>query len=132
MTKVITRVLPWRVMPGHSAGVQDHAAQGDWLVTAGMDQTVALWYLPDVEQDTLAPLEPALKLFVSSDNEWVVWSASGYYAASLHGDRYVGYHVNQGRAPGGAVLPPAIVSSNSSIAPTSSAPSWWTAARSAH
>jgi WD40 repeat protein len=88
--------LPWRVMPGHSAGIQDHAAQGDWLVTAGMDQTVALWYLPDVEQDTLAPLEPALKLFVSSDNEWVVWSASGYYAASLHGDRYVGYHVNQG------------------------------------
>ena len=88
--------LPWRTLPGHSAAVQDHAAQGNWLVTAGMDQTIALWYLPDVAQDTQMPLEPALKLFVSSDNEWVAWSASGYYAASLHGDRYVGYHVNQG------------------------------------
>ncbi|HEY3341001.1 MAG TPA: caspase family protein, partial [Anaerolineae bacterium] len=90
------RSMPWRVMPGHTAAVQDLAAQGEWLVTAGMDQTIALWYLPDVERDTLEPLEPALRLFVSNDNEWVVWSASGYYAASQHGDRYVGYHVNQG------------------------------------
>ena len=88
--------LPWRIMPGHSAAVQDHAALGDWLVTAGMDQTIALWHLADVERETMESLEPALRLFVSSDNEWVIWSASGYYAASLKGDRYVGYHVNQG------------------------------------
>ena len=41
-------------------------------------------------------LYPALNLFVGSDDEWVIWSNSGYYNASQRGDRRFGYHLNRG------------------------------------
>lgn len=39
---------------------------------------------------------PDLSLFVGTDDEWVVFSRSGYYDASPRGDRHFGYHVNRG------------------------------------
>ncbi|MFA6144230.1 MAG: caspase family protein [Sulfurimonas sp.] len=39
---------------------------------------------------------PKLSLFVGTDDEWVMWSPSGYYASSPKGDRYIGWHINQG------------------------------------
>jgi hypothetical protein len=87
---------PKRLLIGHAQRVLDHAACGRWLVTTGADQIIRLWYLPDVEQDVMMDLEPALNLFVGSDDEWVIWSKSGYYRASQYGDRYLGYHVNRG------------------------------------
>ena len=88
--------LPWRLLVGHTARVLDHAICGKWLVTAGADQVIRLWYLEDVEQDVITDLEPALNLFVGADDEWVLWSKSGYYIASQNGDRYLGYHINRG------------------------------------
>ena len=41
-------------------------------------------------------ISPLLTLFVGSDNEWVMWSDEGYYNASLKGDRFIKWHVNQG------------------------------------
>jgi hypothetical protein len=41
-------------------------------------------------------LPPDLTLFVGADDEWVVWSRSGYYDTSPQGGRRVGYHVNRG------------------------------------
>ncbi|MBU1719486.1 MAG: caspase family protein, partial [Bacteroidetes bacterium] len=35
-------------------------------------------------------------LFVSADNEWVCWTPLGYFAASAHGDKYIGWQINQG------------------------------------
>ncbi len=90
------RSPPWRFLVGHTAALRDHAALGRWLVTAGADQIIRLWYLNDVEQDSMEDLQPTLNLFVGSDDEWVIWSKSGYYNASQHGDRHIGYHVNRG------------------------------------
>ncbi len=87
---------PERYLVGHTAPIRDHAASGRWLVTAGADQIIRLWCLEDVEQDAKADLYPALNLFVGSDDEWVIWSRSGYYNASQRGDRRFGYHVNRG------------------------------------
>ena len=87
---------PERYLVGHTASVRDHAASGRWLVTCGADQIIRLWYMEDVEQDSTADLVPALNLFVGSDDEWVIWSKSGYYNASERGDRRFGYHVNRG------------------------------------
>jgi len=39
---------------------------------------------------------PDLTLFVGSDDEWVLWTRSGYYDASPQGARRMGYHVNRG------------------------------------
>ncbi len=87
---------PQRLLVGHAARILDHAAGGRWLVTAGADQIIRFWYLADVEQDSPADLQPALNLFVGSDDEWVIWSKSNYYNASQRGDRYIGFHVNRG------------------------------------
>lgn len=87
---------PERFLVGHTAAVLDHAASGRWLVTSGADQIIRLWFMDDLEQDSKADLDPALNLFVGSDDEWVIWSNSGYYNASQRGDRRFGYHVNRG------------------------------------
>ncbi len=93
-----------RELIGHTAPVLDHAAGSKWLATAGADQVIRLWYLEDVEKivdrepgKKAPPLEPALNLFVGMDDEWVIWSKSGYYYASKKGDNRFGYHVNRGR-----------------------------------
>lgn len=41
-------------------------------------------------------LPPDLTLFVGTDDEWVIWSRSGYYDTSPNGAQRVGYHVNRG------------------------------------
>jgi WD40 repeat protein len=92
-----------RDLIGHTACVLDHAAGSKWLATAGADQVIRLWYLEHVEKyiepepgKTVPPLEPALNLFVGMDDEWVIWSKSGYYYASRKGDSRFGYHLNRG------------------------------------
>jgi hypothetical protein len=37
-----------------------------------------------------------LTIFQGTDNEWAAWTPEGYYTASLNGDKYVGWHINQG------------------------------------
>lgn len=88
--------LSERILVGHEATVVDHASSGRWLVTAGADQVMRLWFLPDAENDTGEHLYPALNLFVGSDDEWVIWSRSGFYDASQDGDMRFGYHLNRG------------------------------------
>lgn len=85
-----------RNLVGHEAAVLDHASGGRWLVTSGADQVLRLWFVDDVEDDTGEHLYPALNLFVGSDDEWVIWSKSGYYTASQNGDQRFGYHINRG------------------------------------
>jgi len=85
-----------RVLVGHEAAVLDHASAGRWLVTAGADQVIRLWLLEDVDTDTGEHHYPALNLFVGSDDEWVIWSKSGYYNSSQDGDTRFGYHLNRG------------------------------------
>ena len=85
-----------RILLGHESSVLDHASCGRWLVTAGADQVMRLWYLEDAENDNGEHHHPALNLFVGADDEWVIWSNSGYYNASRRGDRRIGYHVNRG------------------------------------
>jgi len=48
---------------------------------------------------------PDLTLFVGSDDEWVLFSRSGYYNASPRGDRHFGYHINRGPTQEALFLP---------------------------
>ena len=59
-----------------------------FLAAALTDGTVLIW---SVETG-----RPLLSLFVAKDREWVVWTPEGYYACSVKGDQYIGWHVNQG------------------------------------
>lgn len=42
----------------------------------------------------ICTVNPLLNLFVSSDNEWVVWTNEGYYNASAGGEKFIGWQVN--------------------------------------
>ncbi len=41
---------------------------------------------------------PLVSIFVDENNEWIIWDEQGYFTSSKRGSRYVGYHVNQGKA----------------------------------
>jgi WD40 repeat protein len=79
-----------RRLVGHTSDVFAVAvsADGKRLVSGSYDQTVRLW---DMAMGT-----NLLTVFVATDGEWVAWTPDGYYTSSLHGDRYIGWHVNQG------------------------------------
>jgi WD40 repeat protein len=66
------------------------APDGKTLVSGSADQTVRLW---DITPSSCRNL---LSFFVGTDNEWVAWTPQGYYTSSANGDKYVGWHVNQG------------------------------------
>lgn len=40
---------------------------------------------------------PAISIYMTEDNEWIIWNKDGYFTSSKNGAEYVGYHVNQGQ-----------------------------------
>jgi WD40 repeat protein len=73
---------------GHEGGVWGLSVSPDGrlLLSASKDQSLKLWRV-----DTR---ELVATFFFAADGEWVVWTRSGYYAASAQGDKYVGWHLN--------------------------------------
>jgi WD40 repeat protein len=70
---------------------------GRWVVfnLSGRAQLVPIRHGPSAWGDDLN-LPPDLSLFVGSDDEWVIWTRSGYYESSPLGAGRMGYHVNRG------------------------------------
>ncbi|SHJ75017.1 WD40 repeat [Reichenbachiella agariperforans] len=64
-------------------------ASKDLLLSASNDQTIKIWN--NITGENLA------SLFVASDNEWVIWTPQGFYEASAGGEKYIGWHINQGQ-----------------------------------
>jgi len=75
---------------GHTGDVWAVAvsADGRFLLSGSGDQTVRLW--------NLRTRENLFTLFHASNGEWVVWTNSGYYASSPHGDKMIGWQINKG------------------------------------
>jgi len=82
---------------GHTGEVWSIALDGDRLVSGSDDQTMKIWDISSLRaSDRDKVIYPMLNIFVSKDSEWVVWSQSGYFNSSVGGDKYVGYHINNG------------------------------------
>lgn len=78
-----------------SALRQDDFESRKWFIFDSGGQVIALRHSPDAYGSEL-DLPPDLSLFVGADDEWVMWSRSGYYDASPDGARRIGYRINRG------------------------------------
>jgi WD40 repeat protein len=43
-------------------------------------------------------VKPEMNVFISNDNEWVIWDKNNYYTGSKGGCRLIGFHINKGTA----------------------------------
>ena len=66
-----------------------------WFILDVGAQVIPLRYSPYAYGAEL-DLPPDLSLFVGADDEWVIWSRSGYYDASAKGAQRIGYRINRG------------------------------------
>lgn len=85
---------------GHTGEVWAIAADGNRLVSGSADQTIRVWDIKGIGEPSnrVETIYPAVSIFVSKSNEWVVWTEEGFFNSSKDGARYIGYHVNQGSA----------------------------------
>ena len=74
---------------GHTSHILGVAPSpdGKLFVSGALDQTIRIW---DPERE-----EPVLSLFFAED-EWIAWTGEGYYAASVNGERLIGWLVSRG------------------------------------
>ncbi len=69
------------------------------------DSTTIRNYYEKYIKNRSTEIKPLLTLFIASDQEWVGWTPQGYYAASTGGEKYIGWHINQGINKLGAYYP---------------------------
>ncbi|MCP4109772.1 MAG: WD40 repeat domain-containing protein, partial [Desulfobacteraceae bacterium] len=80
---------------GHTGEVWAIALDGNRLVSGGDDQVIHVWDLDKLKQGQ-TQVSPSFSLFVSNDNQWVVWTPEGFFNASEYGTKYIGFHINRG------------------------------------
>ncbi len=65
-------------------------------VDYGSDAKTLQEYYNNYIVNSVETIKPLITLFVGTDQEWVCWTPQGYYAASAGGERFVGWHIDQG------------------------------------
>jgi WD40 repeat protein len=79
---------------GHKGEIWSIAIDGDRLVSGSSDQSIKVWNLKELNyKSTLSPL---VTIFISKENEYVVYTKDGFFVSSKKGTKYVGYHINRG------------------------------------
>lgn len=75
---------------GHKGAIWSLATSEDGrlLVSGSQDQTMRIWDLDSRKN--------LLTIFHGDDDEWAAWTPEGFFDASPNGDKYIGWHVNQG------------------------------------
>ncbi len=80
-----------------------------WFVGDFDDAVIPLWFIgdrPGPKPAEAPPRAPDLRLFVGADDEWVLWTASGYYDASGKAAAgRIGYRVNRGVGQEALLIP---------------------------
>jgi len=76
----------------YGLGVSD---DGKYLVSCSRDQTIRLWLISQIGKNKL--VYPFVSIFITRNNEWVIWNEQGYFTSSKKGASYIGYHINHGK-----------------------------------
>lgn len=80
-----------REFKGHNGEIWAVSVSDDqkYLYTSSSDQTIKIWNFQTTEN--------LATYYISSENEWIIWTPQGYYAASAGGEKYIGWQINKGR-----------------------------------
>jgi len=75
---------------GHEGKIWSISVSEDskYLISGSDDQTIKIW---DIESCKLL-----VTIFVSINDEWVIWTPDGHYHCSKFGNRFIGFHINNG------------------------------------
>ncbi len=78
---------------GHNGAVRALTVTPDqrFLASSGEDHIIHIWNLDQLAEQP-ETLEPFASLFVSRDNEWVLWSPEGYFVSSEQGSSFLGWY----------------------------------------
>jgi len=63
------------------------SADSRYVIAACGDQTISLWNIETGEK--------LISLFVSENNEWIIWTPQGYYESSAGGEAFLGWQVDE-------------------------------------
>ena len=66
-------------------------AQNGRLAVAALSDGTIRWYRMTDGNEVLAYFPHG------NGNDWIAWTPDGYYSSSIHGDNYIGWHVNRGK-----------------------------------
>lgn len=74
-----------------------------WIISGSHDQSIRLWDVDKIGKQR--EIYPAATCYFSKDGEWIMATDQGYYMASTHGGKYLGFHQNQGFDQSGKFYP---------------------------
>jgi hypothetical protein len=76
-------------LKGQNGEIWDMISTSDnrYVIAACGDQTLSLWNIESGEK--------LVSLFISENNEWIVWTPQGYYDASAGGETFLGWQVDE-------------------------------------
>lgn len=77
----------YKTFSGHTGGVRSIVASQDFLVSGGEDEIIHIWNL----KDTGNVLKPFASLYISSEQDWVIWTSEGYYTSGGNGAGLFGW-----------------------------------------
>ncbi|MEQ8904256.1 caspase family protein [Ekhidna sp.] len=70
---------------GHTGGVRSITSNEKYWITGGEDEVIHFWLKEKYEDG------PFASLYIKDDNEWVLWSADGYFASAGQGADHFGW-----------------------------------------
>ena len=79
---------------GHTGTIWSIALEGDILISGGIDQTIKVWDLSQIGYKSI--IYPILTIFISKNNDYLIWSNKGYFASSINGRKFAEFWINQG------------------------------------
>jgi WD40 repeat protein len=88
---------------GHIGEVYALAVDENRLISGGSDQTIKIWDLSKIGKEN--KIKPMVNIFITEDDEYIVWTKEGFFDASKKGGKYIGYHINRGSTKAAEYVP---------------------------
>lgn len=87
-------IKPITQLVGHVTDIQSVAIEKNRLISVALNNVIKIWDISNVGKTE--NIYPLVSLYITPNNEWVMWTPEGYFNSSENGYKYIGFHINQG------------------------------------